>query len=200
MDYYESLKSHYPEYISLNQLYQICRISKRSARYLLEHNVIPNIANDNKTWKYRVAIDDVITYLKCRDQWGSMIPRGTASSKHRKTKKQMLKIFSGETSLVKAYFDELYSDAPDALTPSDVALLTGLSTATIRNFIKQGLLACLVDERMYFVLKENLLELVIRPEFLSSKSPSSKFKQIIRGYDMWYNQTAVKNAGKWRTV
>lgn len=38
---YRYLRRKYPETISMDQLYRICHISKRKARWLLEHGVIP---------------------------------------------------------------------------------------------------------------------------------------------------------------
>ena len=38
---YDYLWDQYPEYVSSNQLYKICRIAKRSAKYLLENGIIP---------------------------------------------------------------------------------------------------------------------------------------------------------------
>ena len=103
MKKYESLKAKYPERISLNQLYQICRISKRSARYLLKNGVIPCIENSgNKTWRYSIAIDDVITYLRRREQWGSMIPKGMANNA--REKKHLPPICTDDKKKVISYF------------------------------------------------------------------------------------------------
>ena len=38
---YEYLREQYPEIISKDQLYRICHISKRKARWLLENGIIP---------------------------------------------------------------------------------------------------------------------------------------------------------------
>lgn len=38
---YLYLLEEYPETISMDQLYKICHISKRKAKWLLEHGVIP---------------------------------------------------------------------------------------------------------------------------------------------------------------
>ena len=38
---YDSLKDIYPEYISLDQMYQICGIAKRSALYLIKSGIVP---------------------------------------------------------------------------------------------------------------------------------------------------------------
>jgi len=69
---YEKLKSKYPNYICLDELSKICKIGKQSARYLVEHELIPAIDTGKQTWRYKIAIDDVITYLKQRDKLGSM--------------------------------------------------------------------------------------------------------------------------------
>lgn len=69
---YEFLKEDYPEYISLNQFYRICHISKRGAVYLLENGIVPYNDTGKKTWKYQIRIDDVITYLRRREQVGDI--------------------------------------------------------------------------------------------------------------------------------
>lgn len=87
MEKYETLKNQYPEFISLDQLYRICRIAKRSALYLIQHGIIPAIDTGRTTWRYKIAIDDVITYLQRREQTGSMIrmiPMGAVTSRRHK--------------------------------------------------------------------------------------------------------------------
>ena len=89
---YIKLKEQYPEYISLDQFYQICRIAKRSARYLVEHGIVPAVDTGKKTWRYKIHIDDTITYLQQRERLGNMIPSGAVSSRtpYRKTEPQLL--------------------------------------------------------------------------------------------------------------
>jgi len=71
---YESLREQYPPHISLDQLHRICGIAKRSAKYLVEHGIIPAQDTGRQTWRYKIALDDVIIYLRRREQVGSMIP------------------------------------------------------------------------------------------------------------------------------
>ena len=70
---YEYLKDEYPEFISLDQMYQICGIAKRTALYLIRKGIVPAQDNGKRTWRYKIALEDVITYLKQKEQWGSMI-------------------------------------------------------------------------------------------------------------------------------
>ena len=126
---YENLKEQYPEYISLDQLRQICKISKASGLYLIQHGIIPVIDTGKITWRYKIAIDDVITYLRRREQVGSMIPCGAASSRKRnrtQAKVKNRKSFSqivvyGQEAEIAEYFNYIYSDCDDVLSTADVS-------------------------------------------------------------------------------
>jgi hypothetical protein len=60
---YSYLREEYPEIISQDQLYRICRISKRKATWLLENGFIPCKDSGKKTRRFKIRINDVITYL-----------------------------------------------------------------------------------------------------------------------------------------
>ena len=57
-----SMRTQYTDPISLDQLRVICKIAKRSARYLVENGIIPAVDTGRKTWRHQIAIDDVIAY------------------------------------------------------------------------------------------------------------------------------------------
>ena len=60
---YTYLYEEYPEVISADQLYRICHISKRKAKWLLEHGYIPCEDSGKKTRRYKIRLNDVIDYL-----------------------------------------------------------------------------------------------------------------------------------------
>ena len=60
---YSHLRTEYPEKISQDQLYRICRISKRKATWLLENGYIPCQDTGKKTRRFKIEIMDVIEYL-----------------------------------------------------------------------------------------------------------------------------------------
>ena len=64
---YQQILDEYPEYITKEQLYQICRISKKSAQNLLERGEIPCIDSGRKTHRFLIATADVVDYLQRRD-------------------------------------------------------------------------------------------------------------------------------------
>ena len=75
---YSYLRREYPETISMDQLYRICHISKRKARWLLEHGVIPCQDSGKQTRRFSIRLEDVICFLEQRDAGllGDVIPQG----------------------------------------------------------------------------------------------------------------------------
>ncbi len=64
---YQQILDEYPEYITKEQLYRICHISKKTAQNLLESGEIPCIDTGKKTHRFLIAAVDVVDYLRRRD-------------------------------------------------------------------------------------------------------------------------------------
>ena len=186
---YEKLKDLYPAYISLDQLYKICNIAKRSAAYLLEHGIVPCEDTGKKTWRYRIALDDVIVYLRRREQWGSMIPPGAVSSrgKHAKNTRRSFGeiVTSGHENEIASYFSYIYSDYADVLTAVDLAEMTGLNKKTVLLMLKAGEIESMLVSGKYLIPKPYLLEFVTTQRYIDSKSNSDDFKRILGGFEIW---------------
>ena len=58
------LRDLYPPVITLDQLYRICHLSKRKAKWLLESRIIPCQDSGKKTRRFKIQLDDVIAYLE----------------------------------------------------------------------------------------------------------------------------------------
>ena len=192
-DNYEDLKSKYPDYICLDELSRICKIAKRSARYLVEHEIIPAIDTGKQTWRYKIAINDVITYLKQRDKLGSMIPPGTVSSRKKNrissqygNRKSFAELVTqGYENEVAAYFNFIYADNQEILTTNDIADMTGLNRGTIMKLAQKGLIKSIADKPKYLIPKQYLLEFVVTRRFLEAKTHSELFKKILGGFEIW---------------
>jgi len=191
MKKYESLKKQYPEYVSLDQLHRICKIAKRSALYLVKNRIIPAIDTNKKTWRYKIAIDDVIVYLNRREQSGSMIPSGAVSSRNgakrpvstRKSFSQL--VLPGQESDVAEYFNYIYSDYDEVLTTADVVEMTGLNKSTIMKLAKAGFIKSLAVSSRYLIPKQYLMEFLVTPRFIEAKTNSEDFKKILGGFEVW---------------
>ena len=111
---YQQILDEYPEYITKEQLYRICHISKKSAQNLLESGEIPCIDSGRKTHRFLIATADVVDYLQRRDS----APRPAAD----------------ETAVEKIRAAlALY---PDVLSVVQVSELTGRRSSTVTKWCR----------------------------------------------------------------
>ena len=111
---YQQILDEYPEYITKEQLYQICHISKKSAQNLLESGEIPCIDSGRKTHRFLIATADVVDYLQRRDSAPRPAAHETAVEKIR-------------AALA------LY---PDVLSVAQVSELTGRRSSTVTKWCR----------------------------------------------------------------
>ena len=191
---YSSLKEHYPEHISLDQLSRICKIAKRSAKYLVEHGIIPAADTGRKTWRYKIALEDVISYLYRREQVGSMIPCGAINSRgvgntgklsNRRCFAQVVE--PGEEQDIAEFFKYIYSEYDEVLTTGVVTEITGIDKSYLLKRLKAGDIRYFAKDPYYLILKEHLLEFVVHPRFVGYKTESEHFIRILGGFELWKN-------------
>ena len=190
---YDKLKEQYPEFISLDQLCRICRIAKRSGLYLIQHGTIPAIDTGRVTWRYKIAIDDVIVYLRRLEQVGGMIPPGAVTSRKKNREYRQLsnrKSFSqivvhGHEGDIAEYFNFIYADCEDVLTATDVSDMTGLNKSTITKLLKDGFIKSLENGSKYLIPKQYLMDFVVTKKFIEAKTESEYFKKILGGFEIW---------------
>jgi len=183
---YESLREQYPPYISLDQLHRICGIAKRSAKYLIEHEIIPAQDTGRQTWRYKIALDDVIIYLRRREQVGSMIPCEVVTSRKNQARKISTRkcfaqmVVPGQESEIADYFTFIYASYDEILTTLDVVEMTGLEKSTVLKLLKAGAIQSIMTHPKYLIPKPYLLEFVITPRFINYRTNSEQFKKNLR--------------------
>lgn len=156
---YSFLYEEYPEIISADQLYRICRISKRKAKWLLDGGYIPCQNSGKKTHRYRIRIDDVVTYLRTLETAPEAVatPTGLFNGK----KKCVNPIAQIDIDDFQRFLYKIWAAAPDALTPKDVRLLIGYSANTIGQWmIKRKLQSIILPDRTQIIAKQWLVEFV----------------------------------------
>ena len=190
MGKYDDLKKRYSEYVSKDQLYTICKMSKRSAKYLLDNGIIPCIDNGKKTCRYRIAINDIIAYLERRDVTGdTQIPYGAVSSRSnglRVSYSQITQVITlALENEVRQYFEYIFTDFPDVLTTYDLTEMTGLCSKSVLQLLKQGEIKSLHIGNERRIPKEYVLEFVSSKRFLNLRSNSPDFIRILGGFERW---------------
>lgn len=182
--HYSYLRNKYPPVITLNQLYQICHISKRKAKWLLETHVIPCQDSGKKTRRFKIQLEDVIHYLDSLETGDLVIlfPKGFFSSqrtvKRQSQKKSLLcQLSRPEMQLeIRRYFERKFAAAPEALTTAMVAQLTGYGRNAVNHWIQEGHLQ-VYSRGDRFIPKSFLLEFCCSPYYIRLCSLSPKHEE-----------------------
>lgn len=186
---YEYLRKQYPEIISKDQLYRICHISKRKALWLLENGVIPCEDSGKQTRRFRIHLDDVITFLERQDAGllNSEIPIGIFSSGEHPSTKPRQTLDSGALC---AFLLGRWADAPDMLTSQQAASLCGYGPTTINGWVAKGIVKAVQYRGRNLIPKESLAErLASREAQLSSNRPEY-YAELLEEF-----QTEEQNSG-----
>ena len=186
---YDVLRETYPKFISKDQLRKICGISPLSSQYLIKNCIIPSINTGKKTWRYKISLEDVIAYLKAREQKGSMIPKGAVTSTDKKLINPVRSFASimskGMEKKVRAYFFYISEGYPDVLTVSGLAEISGVCRKTIMLHIKQGHIKYLKNGVSYLVPKKYALDYLSSPIYINMRHHNKTFERIWGGFQIW---------------
>ncbi|MCB7051100.1 DNA-binding protein [Intestinimonas butyriciproducens] len=178
---YTFIYAEYPEVISAEQLYRICHISKRKAKWLLENGCIPCQDTRKKTHRYKIHINDVVTYLQAMETAPETVfaPVGLFNSKSRRINPiTMINIRGFQQFLYK-----VWSKEPDALTMKDVQILTGYSRRTIGQWIVQSKLRnVMLPNRTQIIAKRWLIEFISEYTVQNPSRLSNINRQIAEQY------------------
>lgn len=160
----EAIKTTYPRIISKDQLYRICHISKKTALYLLESGAIPCENSGKKTRKYKIRIDDVITFLQERESNPLAFKppenyyRGTSNGASLRKR-----IFIPQELIPEArtFFEDKLKRKNDVLTTSEVSKITGYSQKTVVDWYEKKEIKCFFIKNKLYFPKEYLIDFLL---------------------------------------
>ena len=152
---YQYLREQYPEIITKDQLYRICRISKRKALSLLENRVIPCEDSGKKTRRFRIKLEDVINFLARRDagELDAILPQGIFSSGSHPVCQPRTYLDSEELC---TFILTEWDDQPDMLTMREAAELCGYSVHAVSGWVRDGTVVSIAYHGAFLVSKESL--------------------------------------------
>jgi hypothetical protein len=189
---YEYLREQYPDMISLEQFYRICRISKRSALYLLTNSIVPFTDTGRKTWRYRISIGDVIKYLRVREKVGSLIPAGAVSSRRKRPENtqnpsgafaEHIKQFT-EAEL-RNYFIYVFTEYPDMLSAAEIMEMTGFCKKTVLRYIRTGYIDSIKIASKYLIPKPTVIGFMASQKYIEGKDSSPLKTDLLHGFVLW---------------
>lgn len=192
---YEYLRQQYPEIISMDQLYRICHISKRKAKWLLENGVIPCKDSGKQTRRFQICLDDVITFLERREAGllHENIPTGIFSSGGRTLERPRQTL---DSEALSAFFLERWADSADMLTAPQAASLCGYGTTAINRWIKEGTVNGVCYRGKNLISKKSLAEYLASQEGQLIPVRSMRYKELLEEF-----QAEEQNSGmEWESM
>lgn len=169
-EYCKTILRDVPEYISSDQMYRICHISKRTCLYLLEAKLVPNIDSGKKTRRFKIKTKDVVSYLKDRETNPEKYKPPKNYYKVRKKAKPKYPfgrpLTTGDFKTMRSFLKMRADQYPDVLTVAQVSQFTGYSNSSVALWCRKKLLKSFFIKGKYFVPKEYLLDFLTGPYFM----------------------------------
>ena len=191
---YSFLRDQYPEVITMDQLYRICHISKRKARWLLENGVIPCEDSGKKTRRFKIKLDDVIEFLELRDAGllDDVMPVGIFSSDEygyppRQPRTRL------DNGALQAFLLDCWVDAPDMPTIPQTASLCGYSVTTLVRWFQKEFFAGIRYRGMILISKVSLAEWLASDRGQSIQQQSTTHQELIEEFQI--QEIEQKNSG-----
>jgi len=180
-NYCKEVLQNYPEYITKDQMYRICHISKKTCSFLLESGLVPNIDSGKKTRRFKIKTTDVIQYLQDRDDYPELYkaPDGFYKGNGCKKSPSFDEVFTKADLIhMQQYYEKLLSKQPDVMTVEQVASFTGYCKNSVGRWCgKQELKNFFIRQRFH-IPKEYLLDFLVSKYFIGIAVKSVKHQKF----------------------
>lgn len=173
-----------PDVITKEQLWQLCHISKSTARYLLKSGKIPSQDSGKKTRCYRIFKSDVQAYLIDRE----IFPEYYKASREWYATNGKCSMES-KTPVIKEdlhdYYEFLLKNSPDVLTVDDVNSVCGYAKATINGWCQKNLVKHFRVRGQNLIPKTYLIDFFCSPAFRCIARKTTWHVLALKKYEGW---------------
>ena len=139
------VKSNY--FVSKEEFYKLCRISKKTAYKLIKSGRIKAIKR------------------KCASRHCYEIPISEIE-RLESIRRYLNKLRDEEIGKVKEYYSKKLKNYPDVITSEDVQTITGYVKETVRRWIQSEKLVAIVYKSKYVITKNDFLDFVTSPSYV----------------------------------
>ena len=135
------------EFVSKEEFYKLCRISKKTAYKLIKSGRIKAIKRScGSLHCYEIPLSEIERLESIRFY--------------------LNKLRDEEIGKVKEYYSEKLQNYPDIITSEDVQAITGYVKETVRRWIQGGKLIATVYKSKYTITKNDFLNFVTSPSYV----------------------------------
>ena len=190
--YYSDLLRQYPAYMTKEQMYQVCHISKKTCLFLLQSGLVPCLDSGKKTRRFKIETANVIRYLADRELHPDRYKppdgfykrkRVKGKSRRKKRRKQGTdtpspSVTGVDPCIMREYYRaelELYPD--DVLTTKQISEFTGYSHSSVVRWCNKQYLQNFYIRHRFYVPKEYLLDFFTSRHFINISVKSELHKE-----------------------
>lgn len=165
--YYAHIIERYPEYVTQNQMCEICGISKKTA-FAWEHSgKIPYTVEINRLiHTHKIKLTDILAYLY--------------------EKECCQEADSDYILTMRKFYEMQFADYPDVLSSKTIESMTGFSSTAIGDWLKSGKLKSKMVKQHYKIPKAYLIDFIVSPYYRQIKNKSKKQKSDMAAFEEWY--------------
>lgn len=178
MDRFEQTLQSYPNFLSKEQFYKVCHISKSTALRLFQSNLIPVIDTKRKTRRYFIAKHDVLTYLREREvnpeKYGIAKPRWSQTYSYHSEFNAAL------SKRIVNYVSHKWEGEADLLYTNDLHRLLGYQIPTIRKWLSCGWLSFMRIGGVYRIPKCCVIDFVASKTYYTFPRKSTQHTRMIK--------------------
>ena len=178
---YSELLQQFPEYMTKNQMYKVCHISKKTCLFLLENGLVPCIDSGKKTRRFKIKTTDVIHYLEDRELHPEHYkpPEGYYKQPHI----QQPRVLSEHDLLVmRQFYEKELASWPDVMTIKQVSAFTGYGKTSVERWCSKQYLKNFYIKRRYYIPKEYLINYLVSWQFIGISVKSDMHKKLNEKY------------------
>lgn len=157
---YQYIFEQYPIYMTKDQMYRICHISKKTCLFLLESGLVPCLDSGKKTRRFKIKTIDVIHYLKERELYPEHYkpPEGYYKQPHIP---QPRALSEHDLLVMRQFYEKELSSWPDVMTIKQVSDFTGYGETSVVRWCSKGYLQHFFIKQKYLVPKIYLLDFIV---------------------------------------
>lgn len=180
----------YPEIMNKEQMRIACHISKRTALYLLQYDLIPHTCTGKKTRCYSIKKSDIIAFMKDRavnpDKY--IAPENWYKYGSYEVKPYKIRIqpqLSKDKKKARRYYESKLASQPDVVDVADVVKFTGYNRRTVAQWIRLGKLHALVLPQKYMVPKCYLIDWLCSDAYNATYRKSREHIKMLWELSKW---------------
>ena len=195
---YRYIFEQYPIYMTKDQMYRICHISKKTCLFLLESGLVPCLDSGKKTRRFKIKTTDVIHYLEDRELHPEHYkpPEGYYKQPHIP---QPRALSEHDLLVMRQFYEKELASCPDVMTIKQVSAFTGYGKTSVERWCSKQYLKNFYIKRRFFIPKEYLIDFLVSRTFIgimqeseTHKNQSKRFIELVDLHkDTVYNKRAL---------